>query len=202
MENENIVKTHQHILSSVMNRLLGEPYEPLDEASEYYNIQSDIIAWNVNRNNTTFNSENELAMIDSEATEAMIGLATYLNGIDDEDEETTTKGLYEYLDGLCDTYVVVTGTLAKSGRVGVSLSGELYDWAIDYFNIPEMVEKVGFDFTKCMQETIKEISSRKQDPAQAEAWHTKGVRVGEKWLKDKNQDPKTLYKADYSKCKL
>jgi hypothetical protein len=52
--------------------------------------------------------------------------------------------------------------------------------------------KLKYDPEKCMAETIKEISSRKG------AWSTeKG-----KWLKDPNQDPDTLYEADYSKCKV
>lgn len=58
----------------------------------------------------------------------------------------------------------------------------------------------GYDFEKCMLETIKEISSRRQDPKQFSDWVENGASG--KWLKDKNQDPDTLYKADYERCKL
>ena len=58
---------------------------------------------------------------------------------------------------------------------------------------------MGYNPYKCMIETFKEISSRKQDPVQAEEWKTK---VSGKWMKDKNQDPATIYKADYESCKI
>ena len=52
--------------------------------------------------------------------------------------------------------------------------------------------KLNYDPDKCHEETLKEISSRNGD------WSDeKG-----KWVKDVHQDPKTLYKADYSKCKV
>jgi hypothetical protein len=56
-----------------------------------------------------------------------------------------------------------------------------------------------YDFKKCMLETIKEISSREQDPKQAQAWYESGA-VG-KWEKNREQDPLTLYIADYTSCK-
>ena len=58
---------------------------------------------------------------------------------------------------------------------------------------------MGYNPYKCMIETFKEISSRKQDPVQAEEWK---VKVSGKWMKDKNQDPATIYKADYESCKI
>jgi hypothetical protein len=58
---------------------------------------------------------------------------------------------------------------------------------------------MGYNFEKCMLETIKEISSRRQDPQQASDWLVNGISG--KWQKDKNQDPQTLYKADYERCK-
>ena len=59
---------------------------------------------------------------------------------------------------------------------------------------------MGYDNDKCMDETVKEISSRKQDPIQQELWFKSGYD-GTKWMKDLNQDPSTLYKADYNKGK-
>ena len=70
---------------------------------------------------------------------------------------------------------------------------------IQVFSINE-VELMGYDNNKCMDETVKEISSRQQDPEQKKLWLSNGSN-GEKWMKDPKQDPSTLYKADYGKCK-
>jgi len=62
------------------------------------------------------------------------------------------------------------------------------------------VENLGYDYKKCMLETIKEISSREQCPIQAKEWKENGISG--KWQKNKNQDKSTLYKANYESCKL
>lgn len=64
----------------------------------------------------------------------------------------------------------------------------------------DMLAEMKYDFVKCMLETIKEISSRTQDPVQAIEWQESGASG--KWQKDKNQDAKTKYKANYSTCKI
>jgi len=79
----------------------------------------------------------------------------------------------EMVDALCDIIVVATGALYKLGYS------------------PELT----------MDETLKEIESRMQDPDQAEQWDWYGVPEGAKWQKWKEQPKNTLYKADYSKCK-
>jgi len=56
---------------------------------------------------------------------------------------------------------------------------------------------MGYEETLCQKQTIKEISSRRQDPAQAASDWT-----NEKWEKDPAQDPDSLYKADYTTCLL
>ena len=62
--------------------------------------------------------------------------------------------------------------------------------------------KLGFNPELCLKQTVKEISSREQCPDQAASW-AKGDRMpGEKWLKNRKQDPSTLYKANYSTCRL
>ena len=62
--------------------------------------------------------------------------------------------------------------------------------------------KLGYNPELCLKQTVKEISSREQCPDQAASW-AKGDRMpGEKWLKNREQDPATLYSADYSTCKL
>ena len=65
----------------------------------------------------------------------------------------------------------------------------------------EMV-KLGFNPEICLKQTVKEITCREQDPEQAIAWAAGNKELGEKWLKNPNQDPSTIYSADYSTCKL
>jgi NTP pyrophosphatase (non-canonical NTP hydrolase) len=80
----------------------------------------------------------------------------------------------EFLDALADIVVISVGEIRKMN----------YD--------PELV----------LNEVVKEISSRRQDPEQSKRWANGGKEDGEKWLKDKSQDTKTLYKADFSKAKI
>ena len=61
-------------------------------------------------------------------------------------------------------------------------------------------ELMGYDMDKAMNEVVKEISSRVQDPIQKEEWSKSGA-VG-KWQKDLNQNEDTLYKADFDKAKI
>lgn len=79
---------------------------------------------------------------------------------------------HEEVDALCDLIVIATGAI----------------W------------KLGYDPELSMIETLREINSRKQDPIQKAMWKAKGISG--KWLKHKEQDPSTLYKADYDKAKL
>jgi hypothetical protein len=62
------------------------------------------------------------------------------------------------------------------------------------------IELLGYDAKMAMKETIKEISSRKQNPAQQTIWLKWGYD-NTKWEKDKNQPKEELYKANYSKFK-
>lgn len=62
--------------------------------------------------------------------------------------------------------------------------------------------KLGYNPELCLKQTVKEISSRQQDPDQAAAWANGQKVPGEKWLKNRKQDPSTLYTANYSTCKL
>ena len=68
---------------------------------------------------------------------------------------------------------------------------------IQVFSINE-VELMGYDNNNCMEETVKEISSREQDPAQKEIWGRWGYD-NTKWMKNTKQDPETLYVAKYEK---
>ena len=60
-------------------------------------------------------------------------------------------------------------------------------------------ELMGYDAEIALSETIKEISSREQDPLQKEDWLSNG-HDGTKWQKNRNQDRSTLYVADYTKA--
>ena len=59
-------------------------------------------------------------------------------------------------------------------------------------NVCWIIHGIGYDPEKCIIETIKKINSRKG--AIDESIN--------KWVKDKNQDPLTLYEPDYDKCKV
>ena len=50
-----------------------------------------------------------------------------------------------------------------------------------------------------MNETVKEVSSREQDPTQKQDWDLNGPNG--KWQKNLNQNPTTLYTADFNKAK-
>lgn len=64
----------------------------------------------------------------------------------------------------------------------------------------QQLQLLNYNVDLAMEETIKEISSRRQDPEQAHQWSINGPSG--KWQKDKQQDPATLYTADYTKCRL
>lgn len=53
------------------------------------------------------------------------------------------------------------------------------------------LHKLGYDPKSALRETVKEISSRKGSVDKAAG----------KWRKDPNQDPSTLYKADYTSAR-
>ncbi|WP_342251705.1 hypothetical protein [Campylobacter jejuni] len=66
-------------------------------------------------------------------------------------------------------------------------------------------KNLGFDFYKCMLETIKEIESREQDPEQKKEWEYKiknKIEIKDKWRKNNHQKEETKYKANYESCRL
>lgn len=56
--------------------------------------------------------------------------------------------------------------------------------------------------TLVLKQIVKHIQSRLPDPIQAAAWASGNRQPGEKWVKDKSQDPSTLYEVDFSTCKF
>lgn len=163
-------------------KLLGEDYEiPNYKLAD---IQSQIIDWNIIRNNIDYDEASELAMYASEAQEE----------IDAEGD------MHEIIDSLCDRYTVFTGSLAKSGYANKGLSEAMLVNYEEFKKIPKRVKSLGYCFRKAMKECLAEINSREQDLTQAKDWAENGASL--KWLKNLSQDPTTLYKADYSKALL
>ena len=89
-------------------------------------------------------------------------------------EASETQDEYGQVDALADIIVIAAGELVKLG-----------------YN-PELT----------LKQTVKEITSRKQYPAQAKRWAINDKQPGEKWLKNLDQPESTLYIANYSTCKL
>ena len=163
-------------------KLLGEDYEiPNYKLAE---IQSQIIDWNIVRNNIDYDEASELDMYASEAQEE----------IDAEGD------IHEIIDAKCDKFVLMVGALAKSGYANKGLSEAMLVNYEEFKEIPERVNSLGYCFRRAMKECLAEINSREQDPQQAKDWAENGA--SSKWLKNVNQNPDTLYKADYSKALL
>lgn len=163
-------------------KLLGEDYEiPNYKLAE---IQSQIIDWNIFRNNIDYDEASELAMYASEAQEE----------IDAEED------IDEIIDSLCDRTVLMVGALAKSGYANKGLSEAMLVNYEEFKKIPKRVKSLGYCFRKAMKECLAEINSREQDPQQAKDWAENGA--SSKWQKFIQQSPDTLYKADYSKALL
>lgn len=111
-------------------------------------------------------------------------------------EEIDEGNIDEIVDSLCDRYVVFTGSLAKSGYANKGLSEAML---INYEERKYLSEQpLGYCFRKAMAECLAEINSREQDLEQANDWAENGASL--KWQKRLDQNPDTLYKADYSKC--
>lgn len=163
-------------------KLLGEDYEiPNYKLAE---IQAQIIDWNIVRNNIDYDEASELAMYASEAQE----------------EIDANGDIHEIIDANCDKFVLMVGALAKSGYANKGLSEAMLVNYEEFKEIPKRVKSLGYCFKKAMKECLAEINSREQDPQQAKDWAENGA--SSKWLKNVNQNPDTLYKADYSKALL
>lgn len=161
-------------------KLLGEDYEiPNYKLAD---IQSQIIDWNIQRNNIDYDEASELDMYASEAKEEI-----------DADGD-----IHEIIDANCDKFVLFTGALAKSGYANKGLSEAMLVNYEEYKKIPKRVKSLGYCFRKAMKECLAEINSREQDPIQAEEWAKNGASG--KWEKNRSQNPDTLYKADYTKA--
>ena len=161
-------------------KLLGEDYEiPNYKLAD---IQSQILDWNIFRNNIDYDEASELAMYASEAQE----------------EIDANGDIHEIIDANCDKFVLMVGALAKSGYANKGLSEAMLVNYEEYKTIPKRVKSLGYCFRKAMKECLAEINSREQDLTQAKEWAKNGASG--KWEKNKSQNPDTIYKADYSKA--
>ena len=106
-----------------------------------------VVAWNIERNLTTFDISAETAMLLEELQELLLA-----------------KTKNDRIDAAADIIVLAAG----------------------------IIHKLGHSPEAALTETVKEISSRKGsiDPSTG------------KWKKDPNQDPSTLYKANYNFSKV
>ena len=161
-------------------KLLGEYYEiPNYKLAD---IQAQILDWNIIRNNIDYDEASELDMYASEAKEE----------IDAEGD------IHEIIDANCDKFVLMVGALAKSGYANKGLSEAMLVNYEEFKKIPKRVKSLGYCFRRAMKECLAEINSREQDLVQAKEWAENGA--SSKWLKNKSQNPDTVYKADYSKA--
>ena len=162
-------------------------------------IQERILNWNVQRGHLSYNTSTEIDNNTEEIGEGILAKELFDEVLTDDEK---CKYMQEYIDSFCDRYVFGTGFLAKSYINNQPIEGQLLEYYQEFVKIPNIVKELGFDFVKCMDECLKEISSRKQDPAQKLKWEAQGGSLGEKWQKDLSQNPDTLYKADYKKGRI
>lgn len=146
------------------------------------------------------------------------------NLLEEVKEYKDAENDYYRVDALCDLCVFSINALYYLGVRDIRVSNCLVDCSginlivkdIDnlslnknvIINLKTIINRcftimynMGYDAKVCMLETIKEISSREQDPLQKQQWE-KGQIKGQikgKWLKNPNQNKKTLYKAKYEK---
>ena len=162
-------------------------------------IQERILNWNVQRGHLSYNTSTEIDNYKEEIEEGILAKELFDEVLTDDEK---CKYMQEYVDSFCDRYVFGTGFLAKSYINNQPIEGQLLEYYQEFVKIPNIVKELGFDFVKCMDECLKEISSRKQDPNQKLKWEVQGGSLGEKWQKDLSQNPDTLYKADYKKGRI
>ena len=185
---------------------LGNIYKDMIEKQPYNignyalaKIQERILDWNLQRGHLSYDASTEIDNYKEEIEEGLLAKELFDEALTDDEK---CKYMQEYIDSFCDRYVFGTGFLAKSYINNQPIEGQLLEYYQEFVKIPNIVKELGFDFVKCMDECLKEISSRKQDPDQKLKWENQGGSLGEKWQKDLSQNPDTLYKADYKKGRI
>lgn len=140
----------------------------------------------------------------------------------DREKLRSIYGESAYIDALCDIVVFAGNCVYKEKfdkayipwetleELGIDISetallkgllGNTYDMTYDpttmlpslYSFCRDLAAKKGYDFFKCMQETLKQINSR------TGKWNDEL----NKWVKDTSPEAKAKeYQADFDKCKL
>lgn len=94
---------------------------------------------------------------------------------------------------------IYDGYFSKCERIDLSIDAILDSMNdIEVFTINE-IEVMGYDNNLTMEQTVLEISSRRQCPYQKKQWFLEGSNG--KWKKDSLQSKDTLYVAKYNQCK-
>lgn len=131
------------------------------------------------------------------------------NALSEFEEYSGASTLDDTIDAICDMLVVTLNSFDVQ-TLGTPSNEFLYNLIV-YVDAgtksPEdlaatlwkLLEDKGYNPQLALLETIKEISSRRQDPKQAEQWSLHGASG--KWRKDKNQPKETLYQANYDNAR-
>lgn len=134
-------------------------------------------------------------------------LANALSEFEEYQEAMTDE---DSVDAICDMLIVTLNSF-NIPALGIPSKKFLYNLIIYVdagtkkpddlaASLWKLLEDKGYNPELALMETIKEISSRRQDPKQAEQWRLHGARG--KWHKDKNQPKDTLYKANYDNARI
>lgn len=140
--------------------------------------------------------------------------ANFLGELNEYKEALEANNETEMIDALCDMLVFIFGAYhyePSLPNLDIELSFEFLNSKDAYYSrwfkhhiegrdekhislisalCIRRIESLGYKFSVAMDETIKEISSRK------------GYNDGTRWVKDKSEEAKKLwYKADYTKAK-
>lgn len=190
----------QEQLGKIYDMMILElPYETFNYP--IFKVEEDILKWNLVRGNIDFDAVASAELYEEEMIEYDLAKEQFDDAKDCSEKK---PALYAMVDAECDKFVVMTGILAKSGRADIvaPLVLDLADMYEDYKGIPKRLKELGFNFVKCMEQCLMEINSREQDVEQKLLWESGQKEEGQKWKKNLNQNPDTLYKADYEKCRL
>jgi len=103
------------------------------------------------------------------------------------------KDNYELIDALCDKYIYA---YTNSLKIGITEPEQDICERICKIQIDHL-ETLDLNAIMCLDECIKHIESRVQDPKQAVEWELNGPSG--KWEKDESTRD-SWYKPDYDKC--
>ena len=186
-----------------LNRIIGG-LETYTSTRNFFNKDFDLfveVGNQLEELSEYFKANRDYKRIDALCDVSVFGI----NSLRYLEQKALRNGLTVCLDIKHQSWMRKTVDINPFALIGVLASFEDFNnWdckvisLIHYSKV--LIERAGYDYHSCMMETIKEISSRVQDPCQETSWRLNGVKG--KWQKDKKQDPSTLYPADYDSCKI